>query len=168
MPGFHVVTSSYFIKSFHGLGKTKGLNLLRKNGLFSDTFILLSEEANLNERIIKVIERFICEFYGKRNTAELNDARHQMFCWERKSLNSEQIPPIRDSFMFLRRASYVTYLAASPHLLFRETCFANRCQCYRHQLTCSDVCGCQNCSNQFEGDWDAITDSDTDDESGAE
>lgn len=49
-----------------------------------------------------------------------------------------------------------------------ETCFANRCRCYRHQLTCSDICGCQNWSNQFEGDWNAITDSATDDESGAE
>ena len=48
------------------------------------------------------------------------------------------------------------------------TCTTNRCQCHRHQLKCSDVCGCQNCSNQFEGDENAITDSGSDDESGAE
>ena len=76
MPGFHAVTGSAFTSSFHGLGKSDDLNLRRKNDLFSDAFILLGEEANLNERTIEVIERFMCEFYGKENTAELNDARY--------------------------------------------------------------------------------------------
>ena len=76
MSGFHDVTGSDFTSSFHGLGKNDGLNLRRKNDLFSDGFILLGAEANLNERRIEVIERFICEFYGKENTAELNDARY--------------------------------------------------------------------------------------------
>ena len=48
------------------------------------------------------------------------------------------------------------------------TCTTNRCQCYCHQLKCSDVCGCQNCSNKFEGNENAITDCGHDDESGAE
>ena len=48
------------------------------------------------------------------------------------------------------------------------TCTTNRRQCHRHQLKCSYVCGCQNCSDQFEGDENAITDSGSDDESGAE
>ena len=45
MTGFHAVIGSDFTSSFHGLGKTKGLNILRKNNLFSDAFILFGEEA---------------------------------------------------------------------------------------------------------------------------
>ena len=61
---------------FHGFGKTKSLNMLRKNDLISDGFILLGEEDNLLVRTIEVIGKFICEFYGKqKNTAELNDTR---------------------------------------------------------------------------------------------
>ena len=48
------------------------------------------------------------------------------------------------------------------------TCTTNRCNCHRHLLKCSDVCGCQNRSDQFEGDENAITDGSSDDESGAE
>ena len=48
------------------------------------------------------------------------------------------------------------------------TCTTNGCECHRHQLKCSDICGCQNCSHQFEGDEIAITNSCNDDESGAE
>ena len=59
MSGFHAATDSDFTSSFHGLGKTKGLNLLRKNDLFSDAFILIGEEANLNERTIKVIDLYL-------------------------------------------------------------------------------------------------------------
>ena len=90
MPSFHAVTGSNFTSSFHGLGKTKGLNLLRKNDVFSDAFILLGEEANLNERTIKVIERFLCEFYGKQNTVELNAVLNQLFCGEKKSPVAER------------------------------------------------------------------------------
>lgn len=56
MPGLHTVAGSGFINSFHGSGKTKGLNYLRKNDLFPDAFVLVSEEANLNERTMAVIE----------------------------------------------------------------------------------------------------------------
>ena len=55
MPGFHAATGSDFTCSFHGFGKTKSLNLL----------VWTTE----------VIGKFICEFYGKQNTAELNDTR---------------------------------------------------------------------------------------------
>ena len=67
MPDRQAVTGSDFTTSIHWLGKNK------------DTFILLFEEANLNWRTIKVIERFTCEYYGKRNTAELHNAHYHMF-----------------------------------------------------------------------------------------
>ena len=79
MPGLHAVNGSDFTSSFHGLGKTKSLNLLRKNDLFSDAFILLCEEANLNETSTEIIETFVYEFYGKQNTTQLSDIRYQMF-----------------------------------------------------------------------------------------
>ena len=118
MPGFYAVTGYDFTSSFNGLGKTKGLNLLRQNDLFSDAFILLGEEANLNERTIEVIERFICQLFGKQNTAKLNDARYQMFCGKRKSPDPERITPTRDSFLFhLRRANYVTRNSSATDIL---------------------------------------------------
>ena len=64
-PGLHAITRSDFTSLFHWLGKTEGLNLLRKNYFFSDVFILLDEEASFNERTIEVIESIICEFYEK-------------------------------------------------------------------------------------------------------
>ena len=48
------------------------------------------------------------------------------------------------------------------------TCTTSRFQWHRHKLKCSDVYGCQNCSNQFEKDENAITDSGSNSESGAE
>ena len=49
MHAFHAVTGSNFNNTFHGLDKTIDINLLRKIDLFSDAFILLGEEANLNK-----------------------------------------------------------------------------------------------------------------------
>ena len=46
MDGLHAVTCSYFISSCYRLGKTKRLNLLRKNNLLPDPFVLLGEENN--------------------------------------------------------------------------------------------------------------------------
>ena len=195
MPRFHAVTSSDFTSSFRELGKTTGLSLLRKNDLFSDPFILLGEEGNLNERTIKVIERLIRKFYGKQNTTELNDARYQIFCGKRKSPDPERIPPTRNSFMLhLQHANYVTRIWKRALICYPEklnpayyswdidkykkiqirwstikpppdavlemiswgcktgTCTTNRCECHRHHLKCSDIYGCQNCSNQFQGD----------------
>ena len=47
-----------------------------------------------------------------------------------------------------------------------ETSATNRCQCHLHQLKCLYVCGFLNCSNQFEGDENAITDNCSGKESG--
>lgn len=55
MLGLHAVTDSDFTSSFYRLGKTKGLNWPRKNYLLSDEFILLDDDANLNERTIQII-----------------------------------------------------------------------------------------------------------------
>ena len=71
MPGLHTVAGSGFIYSFHGLGKTKGLNYLRKNDLFPDAFALVSEEANLNERTMAVIEWSVFEFHEKKKRCPL-------------------------------------------------------------------------------------------------
>ena len=46
MDGLHAVTCSYFISSCYRLGKTKRLNLLRKNNLLPDPFVSLGEENN--------------------------------------------------------------------------------------------------------------------------
>ena len=48
------------------------------------------------------------------------------------------------------------------------TSTTSRFECHHHNLKCSNVYGCQNCSNQFERDENAITDSGSNDESGAE
>ena len=48
------------------------------------------------------------------------------------------------------------------------TSATNRCQCHLHQLKCLYVCGFLNCSNQFEGDENAITDNCSGKESGIE
>lgn len=55
MLGLHAVTDSDFTSLFYRLGKTKGLNWPRKNYLLSDEFILLDDDANLNERTIQII-----------------------------------------------------------------------------------------------------------------
>ena len=105
MPGLHTVAGSGFIYSFHGLGKTKGLNYLRKNDLFPDAFVLVSEEANLNERTMAVIEWSVFEFHEKKK----NDARYYIIYGNKKSSDSERILPIQDSFMLHPgRANYVT------------------------------------------------------------
>ena len=104
MPGLHTVAGSGFINSFHGSGKTKGLNYLRKNDLFPDAFVLVSEEANLNERTMAVIEWSVFEFHEKQN-----NARYYIIYGNKKSSDSERILLIRDSFMLHPgRANYVT------------------------------------------------------------
>ena len=58
-----------------------------------------------------MIEKYLCQFYGKQNTTELNNAHYQMFCGKRKSTDPERLPPARDGFMFhLKRANYVTHI----------------------------------------------------------
>lgn len=112
---------------------------------------------SLNIHILLILK---CEFYGKENTVEINDARYQVFCRKRKSPDPEGIPSTRNSFMLrLKHTNHVTWkqaLISYPEKLnltdhkrkacswcnvgndslWCKTgiCTTNRCQCYWHQL----------------------------------
>ena len=61
-----LIQKYYFTSSLYGLGKTKGLNLLRENDLSSDAFILPDQEANLNEKAVEVINISSIHIEGPR------------------------------------------------------------------------------------------------------
>ena len=49
MTGLHAITCYDFICSIYGLGKINGLNLLRKNDLLPDAFVLLERKDNRSD-----------------------------------------------------------------------------------------------------------------------
>lgn len=104
MPDLQAVTGSDFTSSIHWLGKNK------------DTFILLFEEANLNWRTIKVIERFTCEYYGKRNTAELHNAHYQMFNGKKAHLILSEHYQLEIIFCFISSVQFTWHVVENKRL----------------------------------------------------
>ena len=78
-------------------------------------------DLNLNERTIEVIEWFICEFYGKRNTTKLNNSHYQLVSEKRKLLDPERTLPTWYSFMLhLKCASYVIRIRKQALICYLE------------------------------------------------
>ena len=101
-----------FSSTFHGISKTKDLNL--GSDLFQDAFILLGKEENLRESTKEILEQFVCHVYGKK----VNDARYQMFCGRGRTTtpDPERIPPTHDSLaLHLQRANFVSLVSGSWH-----------------------------------------------------
>ena len=56
LPGLHAFSGCDSASVFHGIGKIKWLNLVKKQEIFCDGLCLLSESLDIEETVYDVIE----------------------------------------------------------------------------------------------------------------
>ena len=78
LPGIHAFTGCDYTASFHGKGKVKPFDLLRKHEEFKSAF---AEFGNgpLSDETVQACEKFTCHMYGKTKLTKVNDVRFAMF-----------------------------------------------------------------------------------------
>ena len=87
--------------------KKKDFDLINKRKEFIVLMHQLGENFNLEESIVKAIQKFVCALYGRENVKEVNEVCNRLFC--SKNLQSHQLPPVKGSLVkHLLRVNYQT------------------------------------------------------------
>ena len=79
LPALHAFTGSDFTASFLRKGKVKPFELMTKSQVFQETFAKLGSD-DFTDKVLDVIEQFVCALYGKPRISSVNEARHDIFC----------------------------------------------------------------------------------------
>ena len=84
LPAFHIFTGSDYTTAFHGKGKLQPLKKLEKSNEFLEAFASLGSSETVPESVIEVIEKFVCQIYGKPKLTSIDEARLQFFATKYK------------------------------------------------------------------------------------
>ena len=60
LPGLHAFSGCDSTSVFHGIGKIKWLNLVKKHEIFCDGLCLLGESLDIEETVYDIIEQMVC------------------------------------------------------------------------------------------------------------
>ena len=102
LPALHSFSGNDYTSSFHGIGKTKALNVLLNSPEFIATFAAIGENVTFNATLFESIERFVLKLYGLKDCADVNEGRYVKF-------TSTKITPTRDALLcHCKRVSFVT------------------------------------------------------------
>lgn len=109
LPALHCFTGSDYTSAFHGIGKIKALNLLKKHPEFIPTLSLIGRRFTLDATIFPAIESFVCHLYGLGQCSNTDTARYKKLCSKKKCPEPQKLPPTRDALLcHLKRVNYAT------------------------------------------------------------
>ncbi|CAM4649015.1 unnamed protein product [Leuciscus chuanchicus] len=106
--GLSAYTGCDTVSAFAGKGKTRGLTLLMNNKETQDTVLKLGQEWDLSPELSNELEAFTCVLYAqKASTTMINKLRYHLFCAKKGEIESQQLPPCKDSLsQHTLRANY--------------------------------------------------------------
>ena len=123
LPAFYIFTGSDYTAAFHGRGKIRPFKLLETGDEFQEAFASIGSSETVPESMVQVIEKFVCQMYGKAKLISVDEARLQMFVskykvnegkplkWQKlKNMDSSSWPPC---LSVLRQKIKRTNLAAN-------------------------------------------------------
>ena len=121
LPGLHAFTGCDVTAAFMNKGKSKPLEIMRKNDSYMETFSRLGENINVSNSLIAAVEKCVCALYGKRHMSNVDDVRYAFFqqhyapktkddpLQKIKGVNPSSMPPCRAVLVNkILRTNYVT------------------------------------------------------------
>jgi len=106
--GLHAFTGCDSVSAFSGMGKIKGLKLMRGNKEFLDALSKLGSEWTLNRDVVDTLQAFTCQLYASRtHDTEVNALRFNLWRAKKGVVESGQLPPCADTLnQHMLRANY--------------------------------------------------------------
>ena len=106
LPGLHVFSGCDSTSVFHGIGKIKWLNLVKKHEIFCDGLCLLGESLDIEETVYGIIEQMVCTAYEFEIVININEVRYRKCC-SKQFPDPTRIPPTRDELrQHVKRVNY--------------------------------------------------------------
>ncbi|KAK9876448.1 hypothetical protein WA026_012761 [Henosepilachna vigintioctopunctata] len=95
LPGFHAITGCDYNPSFFKKGKKRPFQIVQNNLDYQKALTDLgksdvSELHELQYEAFATLEKFVCELYGYKDLADINNARFQKFCATYKSKSTDE------------------------------------------------------------------------------
>ena len=102
--GLHTFTGCDTISCFKGKGKSKPLKIMMKSPKYQAAFSELGVSWTLTDELFEVLEAFVCELYGWKET-NIDTVRFNCFRFDH--LSDTTMPPSKDSLkLHAIRANY--------------------------------------------------------------
>lgn len=79
LPALHAFSGCDYTAAFMNKGKVRPFELMIKNQEFSEAFAALGTSADIDEKIMDVLEKFTCSLYGMPKLSKVNDVRLALF-----------------------------------------------------------------------------------------
>lgn len=112
--GLHAFTGCDAVSSFSGKGKKTVYQLLKKSEICREAMTALGASFVVDEKLIKLCERFTCLLYGYEGT-DINIARFKAFI--SRAGATQMMPPCHNSLIYhIQRANYVAAIWRNAHL----------------------------------------------------
>ena len=90
LPGFHAFTGC----TFQGRGKVLVFWIMAQTQGPQEVFRGLGREWQLSNEFYRDSQRFACAMYRKNaGTNAVNELRYRFFCWKKRDVDSNQLPP---------------------------------------------------------------------------
>ncbi|GFR79485.1 DNA damage-inducible protein DIN7 [Elysia marginata] len=120
--GLHAFTGCDANSAFVKKGKSKPLNILKKNPEFAPVFKELASSVTVSDELHSKLEKIVCQLYGKPSYSSTNKLRHdlvrqkytvkvQNVLSSNRGFDISLLPPCRAAFKFhCLRANYQTLI----------------------------------------------------------
>lgn len=128
LPALHSFTGSDYTAAFYRKGKIRPYNIMEKTPKYAQALALLGHDEEIRETVTTTIEEFVCELYGERKSASVNETRYAIFqnlyAPKKKNEPLEKIRGAHASIMppcktvlanKIKRANYVAALCKHAH-----------------------------------------------------
>ncbi|XP_047992980.1 uncharacterized protein LOC125231567 [Leguminivora glycinivorella] len=142
LPGFHAITGCDYNPSFFQKGKVRPFNILMKNNTYQKALADIGDahRTGLRDNVFQILETFVCEIYGYKNSSDINAARFLKFCAtyrsqkkcepfkkKIKSCDPSTLPPCKAELeQHLLRTQYITSIWRNAYLRFPTSLTPNR------------------------------------------
>lgn len=130
LPCFHALTGCDYTPAFFRKGKVRPFKILEKSNEYQLAFKnFITDDDKILETTYAILEKFICEMYGVKNSSHVNDVRFHLFSSnfqskksdknfdkKFKNFDSSSLPPCKAELLqHLLRVRYVTKLWRNAH-----------------------------------------------------
>ncbi|CAH2015292.1 unnamed protein product [Acanthoscelides obtectus] len=131
LPCFHAITGCDYTPAFIRKGKVRPFKILEQSKEYQSAFgNITTDNEDLLDSTFVILEKFVCQMYGVKNSSDVNSVRFHLFSntfqskksdenFEKKFRNfdSSSLPPCKAELQqHLLRVRYVTKLWRNAHL----------------------------------------------------
>ena len=111
LPGLHAFTGCDSVSAFSDKGKLTALKLVKRKPAFQEVFQQLGMDWEVSDELFARLQEFTCLLYSSSpGTNDVNILRYRLFCTKKGGLESNQLPPCKDTLR--KHCDRTNYVAA--------------------------------------------------------